>query len=101
MINEEKFETHDKETSQFCKKHVDSDVELGLENRGLTTDMLGLPTITKTSPEILISSLNTSEMSKISIKEELLEKHLMQSKNSNINPNQALLDALDEISKLW
>lgn len=88
-------------------KPVDSDLELGLnvineENRGLTTDMLGLPAVfNKTPTDILISNLNTNEMSKIILKEELLEKRLLESRGSKVIDYKAVIDAIDDLLKIW
>lgn len=78
------------------------DVELGInliseENRGLTTDMLGLPA-SKTS-EVLLGNLSNSELNKISQKEELLEAYL-NSKSKCFN-NKIILETIDEILKKW
>jgi hypothetical protein len=86
-----------KDLTQF-----DSDIELGLnlindENRGLTTDMLGLPAIK--TPEIFISGINSVDLNKISQKEEILESYLKSYKNIEIDKE--LIETINEILNLW
>lgn len=105
-VKESKFTT-ESEIQDLNRKikdltQFDSDIELGLnlvndENRGLTTDMLGLPAIK--TPEIFISGINSVDLNKISQKEEILESYLKSYKNIEIEKQ--LFETIDDILNLW
>jgi hypothetical protein len=77
------------------------DVEMGLspEEKGcLITDMLGLRGSIKT-PELLVSSFNSSELSKLAIREDPLGIELYKARELPIR--QIVSDTLDEILRPW
>lgn len=89
-----------------------NDIELGLKsvivnsdetNRGLITDMLGLPASLnkpKQQPEIIISSAYTmTELNKIAQREENLESELNKTRAAEACLNKSITDTLDEIIK--
>ncbi|CAF0751402.1 unnamed protein product [Brachionus calyciflorus] len=80
-------------------QHLDSEVDLAKnllneENRGLSTDMLGLPASLKTPNEILLSSL--PEIEKITNAEEIIEKELLNELNSKCL-DRMILESLNKI----
>ncbi len=81
------------------EREVESDVELGIslidkENRGLTTDMLGIPKRNYT--EKFLSRINSVDLSKFNHKEEICITKPLRDINKKF-----LLDCLNNIIKEW
>ncbi|RMZ94583.1 hypothetical protein BpHYR1_005769, partial [Brachionus plicatilis] len=65
------------------------------DNRGLSTDMLGFPALSKTPTELILSSL--PEIENISHTEEIIEKEFVKVLHSRCFDNQMIVESLSKI----
>lgn len=108
--NEEPFKSQFVDKTRLNPNHFaairrskfEPDVELGdgVENRGLITDMLGLPTMANKQTE-QISTSNTMELTKITEKEKELETELLKSNMAKCILTQKINSGLEELNNLW
>lgn len=81
------------------QKHPDSDSDLtnlvNEDNRGLSTDMLGFPALSKTPTELILSSL--PEIENISHTEEIIEKEFVKVLHSKCFDNRVIVESLSKI----